>query len=200
MWDGVFDEARPGVLSQADDIARAEAELGFRMPPSFRSFAETFGAGSIGGHLRLFTPLPIPEADLVARAHLISHAIATAIDGLAQTAGADDEPHRFTVEGDADAALMERACFFGQTEAGAFVFFDVVPEAETVATRGEYEIWVLGPDLETVHYGGPDLVAFVRGLTGDESGHILGAGVEPLPAVFVGDDATALADLSGPQA
>ncbi len=198
MWDGVFDEARPGVLSQADDIARAEAELGFRMPPSFRSFAETFGAGSIGGHLRLFTPLPIPEADLVARAHLISHAIATAIDGLAQTAGADDEPHRFTVEGDADAALMERACFFGQTEAGAFVFFDVEPEAGK--KNGEFEIWVLAPDLETVHYGGSDLVAFVRGLTGDESGHILGVGMEPPPAVFVGDDAAALTNLSDAQA
>jgi len=56
----------------------------------------------------------------------------------------------------------------------------------------EYDIWVLSADLETVHFGGADLPAFVRGLQGLEVLHILGEGAGPLPATFEGDDADAL--------
>ena len=189
MWDDVFEAVRPGLLSDDRDIARAEAELGFPLPASFKDFAKRFGAGRIGGQVRLFTPGPVAEADLVARAHLIAHAVATAIDSLSENPLTRDEPHRFTIEGDADAAMMERACFFGQTEGGAFVFFDVVPDA------AEYEVWVLSPDLENIHRGGDDLVAFIRGVQEAEILHILGEGAGPMPATFEGDDAAALARL-----
>ena len=184
MWESVFPGLRPGLPSSEADLARAEAELGFPLPASYRSFARECGAGRIGGHLRLFTPVPVEAADLVARAHLIAHGIALALDGLRD--GDSDEPHRFTVEGDADAGLMERACFFGETGRGDFLFFDVTPGFP------EYDIWVLGADLETVHFGGADLPALVRGLQGLEVLHILGEGTGPLPATFEGDDAAAL--------
>ncbi|SFL00812.1 SMI1/KNR4 family protein [Methylorubrum salsuginis] len=183
MWDSVFPGLAPGLQSSEADLARAESELGFSLPGSYRSFARECGAGRIGGHVRLFTPVPVEAGDLVARAHLIAHGIALAIDGLK---GEGDEPHRFTVEGDADADLMDRACFFGETARGDFLFFDVTPGFP------EYDIWVLSADLETVHFGGADLPAFVRGLQGLEVLHILGEGAGPLPATFEGDDADAL--------
>lgn len=187
MWDSVFRSFRPGLTSSEADLARAEAELGFPLPQSYRSFARECGAGRVGGHLRIFTPVPVEAADLSSRAHLISHGVALALDGLRD--GDSDEPHRFTIEGDADAELMERACFFGQTERGDFVFFDVTPGFP------EYDIWVLCADLETVHFGGADLAAFLRGLQGLEILHILGDGEGPLPATFEGDDAAALEQL-----
>lgn len=190
MWEGVFAEFRAGLASGKDDIARAEAALGFPLPPSFEAFTRECGAGRIGGQVRVATPVPVEAADLVTRAHLIAHAVATAIDSLNADPLSRDEPHRFTVEGDADAALMERACFFGETQGGAFLFWDVVPGA------GEYEVWVLGADLERIHYGGADLLAFARGLQGREIPHILGEGANPLPSTFEGDDAAALARLS----
>lgn len=187
MWESVFRDLRPGLASSEADLARAEAELGFTLPASYRSFATTCGAGRIGGHVRVFTPVPVEAADLVARSHLIAHGVALALDGLRD--GDSDEPHRFTVEGDADAELMDRACFFGQTERGDFLFFDVTPGFP------EYDIWVLCADLETVHFGGADLPTFVRGLQGLEILHILGEGEGPLPQTFEGDDAAALEQL-----
>lgn len=186
MWDGVFPEFRPGLRSSEADIARAEAALGFPLPPSYTAFARECGAGLINGEVRIATPLPIEAADIATQAHLISHAVAVGIESLKENPLTRDEPFRFTIEGDADAALMERACFFGTTEGGAFLFWDVVPEG------GEYEIWALGADLETVHYGAADLLALARALQGTEILHILGPGANPLPARFDGDDAAAL--------
>ena len=189
MWETVFAPFRPGLTSGDADVARAEAELGFALPASYTAFARHCGAGTIGGQVRIATPVPAKAADLVVRSHLIAHSVATAIDSLAENPLTRDEPHRFTVEGDSDAALMERACFFGETEGGAFLFWDVTPGA------AEYEVWVLGPDLETIRFGGANLLAFVRGLLGTEILHILGQGAHPLPATFEGDDAAALARL-----
>ena len=42
MWDGVFGEFRRGFASSEAEIARAEAELGFRLPDSYRSFCEAW--------------------------------------------------------------------------------------------------------------------------------------------------------------
>ncbi len=190
MWKDVFTEFRPGLASSEADITRAEAALGFPLPPSYTALARECGAGLIGGQLRIFTPVPIEAADIVPRAHLISHSVAMAIEKLAENPLTRDEPFRFTVEGDADAALMDRACFFGQTKGGAFLFWDVVPD------ESEYEVWALGADLETVHFGGADLVALVVGLQGAEILHILGEGARPLLPTFEGDDAEALTRLA----
>lgn len=189
MWDGVFTRCEPGLRSSEADLARAEATLGFSLPPSYTAFAREIGAGTIGGQVRVFTPVPVEAADIVPRAHIISHSVAVAIESLAANPLTRDEPFRFTVEGDADAALMDRACFFGTTEGGAFLFWDVVEGAE------EYEVWALGSDLETVHFGGATLVDLVKGLQGTEILHILGEGASPLPATFAGDDVEALARL-----
>lgn len=192
MWESVFPGLRPGLVSSEADLARAESQLGFPLPQSYRAFAQACGAGRIGGHVRIYTPVGVEAADLVARAHLISHGVALALDGL--TDAGSDEPHRFTVEGDADAGLMDRACFFGETGRGDFLFFDVTPGFP------EYDVWVLCADLETVHFGGADLPAFVRGLQGLEILHILGEGEGPLPATFEGDDAAALERLGAASA
>jgi len=189
MWDAVFPELRPGLVSSEAEIARAEAELGFALPESYKGFCRACGAGRIGGHVRLYTPVPVACADLVGRAPLIAHSVAAALDSLSEAGLGRDEPHRFTVEGDADAALMERACFFGETEGGDFLFWDVTPGFP------EYDIWVLGADLESVHFGGRDLAALVRGLQSLEILHVLGEGTAPLPGRFEGDDAQALARL-----
>ncbi|GLS42533.1 SMI1/KNR4 family protein [Methylobacterium brachythecii] len=190
MWQGVFAEFRPGLLSTEADLSRAEAELGFALPASYRAFAQECGAGRIGGQLRIATPVSVPSADIVTRAHVVAHSVAVAIDSLSENPLTRDEPHRFTIEGDADAALMERAAFFGETTGGSFLFWDVTPGV------GEYEIWALDADLETIHFGGTDLLALVRGLQGAEILHILGGADAPLPSLFEGDDEAALARLA----
>lgn len=49
------DARRPAV--SAEDWARAEAGLGFALPPDFKTFAETWGPGDIGGFFRAYTPI-----------------------------------------------------------------------------------------------------------------------------------------------
>ena len=103
---------------------------------------------------------------------------------MAHSIGAvlSDRPdHGFEVEGD-DPSVVERACFFGRSEAGEFLFWDVVPG------RPEYEIWVMGADLESVRFGGADLGDLLRRVQGPAVRGILGMGAAPLPSTFAGDE------------
>ncbi|GJD76535.1 SMI1/KNR4 family protein [Methylobacterium goesingense] len=180
MWETVFEPCAPGPLAGTADLERAETELGFALPESYRAFCRTLGAGLANGHFRVAIPGADPETDLVGRSELIAHSIAAVLEGR--------EGHRFEVEGD-DPSVIERACFFGQTEAGEFLFWDVVPG------RDEYEIWVLGADLESIRFGGADLVDLMRRSRGPAVRGILGMGAEPLPASFVGDGTAGSAGL-----
>lgn len=173
MWETVFTSFTPGPVSAQADLARAETEFGFALPESYRSFCLACGAGVAAGSFRVAVPSDDPETDVVGTSELMAHSIAAVLDRR--------EDHRFEVEGD-DATVVERACFFGRSEGGEFLFWDVVPG------RGEYEIWVLGADLESVRFGGADLADLMRRCQGPAVRGILGMGAEPLPATFVGDE------------
>ena len=183
MWAEVFAELRQGCPSDEAEIARAERELGFPLPESYRSFCRACGAGLAGGRVRVATPLPYPAADLVVRAELIAHSIQAAIGLL-------DTPPALAVEGD-DPGVLDRACFFGETEDGAFLFWDV-------QGTGEYDIWVMGADLESVRFGAESLDALFRALQGPRVAAILGPEAEPLPSRFEGIEAGVLARAGGP--
>ena len=174
MWDAVFANLRPGIVCDEGALAQAEAALGFALPASYRSFSTTCGVGLAGGHLRIAVPGQADGADLLGASEAIAYGVATA--------RAEHDLGPFDVEGD-DAGVIERACFFGRGEAGELLFWDVVPG------RDEYEIWVLGPDLESVRFGGNDLLDLMRRLQGPAVRGILGMASEPLPATFIGDDA-----------
>jgi hypothetical protein len=172
MWEGVFADGAAEPVSGEAALDQAEAELGFPLPASYRAFCRRWGAGLSVGHVRVLTPGPDPETDLVTGAELAAHSIGAVL--------ADRPEHRFEVEGD-DGTVVERACFFGRTEAGEFLFWDVVPG------RPEYEIWVLGADLESVRFGGADLADLIRRLQGPAVRGVLGMGAAPLPSTFAGD-------------
>ncbi|MCJ2128893.1 SMI1/KNR4 family protein [Methylobacterium sp. E-045] len=176
MWQTVFAEFTAGPKADPVDLDRAEAELGFPLPESYRGFCLDCGIGLACGSLRIAIPSPSESADLVTRSELIAHSIACVLETR--------EGHRFEVEGD-DPSVVERACFFGETEAGEFLFWDVVLGADG-AERREYEIWVMGADLESVRFGGADLPNLMRRLQGPAVRGILGMGAEPLPSSFLG--------------
>jgi hypothetical protein len=185
MWDGVFGEFRRGFASSEAEIARAEAELGFRLPDSYRSFCEACGAGRTNDHFRIATPLPFEPADLVTRANLIALSVSEALRALGANPDFADQPIRFEIEG-GDEAILDRACFFGEGEDGAFLFWDV-------QGTGEYDIWVMGADLESIRFGGETLVDFVRATQGAKIHTILGLAATPLPSRFDGIDEATLA-------
>lgn len=176
MWQTVFAEFTAGPKAVPADLDRAETELGFPLPESYRGFCLDCGIGLACESLRIAVPSPTESADLVTRSELIAHSIASVLETR--------EGHRFEVEGD-DPSVVERACFFGETEAGEFLFWDVVVGADE-AERREYEIWVMGADLESVRFGGADLPDLMRRLQGPAVRGILGMGAEPLPSSFLG--------------
>ncbi|GEP05932.1 SMI1/KNR4 family protein [Methylobacterium oxalidis] len=190
MWQGVFEDLRPGCPSGEGEIARAAAELGFPLPDSYVSFCRTCGAGLAGGLVRVATPLPYEAADLVTRGELIAHSVGAAARALSGSPAFADRPFRFDVEGD-DAGVLDRAFFFGETEDGAFLFWDV-------QGTGEYDIWVMGADLESVRFGAESLDALFRALQGPRVAAILGPEAEPLPSRFEGIEAGVLARAGGP--
>ncbi len=175
MWQTVFAEFVAGPPADESGLDRAEAELGFPLPASYRSFCLACGAGLACGSVRIAIPSPVETADLVTRSELIAHSIAAVLETR--------DGARFEVEGD-DPTVVERAAFFGETEAGAFLFWDVVP-GEDGGPR-EYEIWVMDADLESVRFGGADLADLLRRLQGPAVRGILGMGADPLPSSFLG--------------
>ncbi|GJD46852.1 hypothetical protein AFCDBAGC_4737 [Methylobacterium cerastii] len=186
MWNTVFERLHPGARSSEAEIARAEAELGFALPESYRSFCRACGAGLANGHFRIATPLPYPAADLVTRAEIVADSINAAIQALS----AADTPHRFSIE-DGDLSRLERACFFGEGDDGSFLFWDV-------SGAGEYPIWVMAPDLETVRFGGDTLDAFFKRTQGLTILDVLGDGTPPLVSTFEGIEAAVLARAGEP--
>ncbi|MGU3538279.1 SMI1/KNR4 family protein [Methylobacterium sp. A54F] len=185
VWAEIFTTLRQGHPSSEADLARAEAELGFSLPESYRGFCRTCGAGLAGGQIRIATPVPFEAADLVTRAGLIAHSVGEAIRLVDANPTLGFEPHRFDVEG-GEAEVLERACFFGTTEDGAFLFWDV-------QGTGEFDVWVLAADLESVRFGGEDLTEFFRRVQGAAAAQVLGPGAEPLPPHFEGTDTGILA-------
>lgn len=191
MWNEVFASLHPGARSSAGEIARAEAELGFALPASYLSFCCACGAGLANGHFRIATPLPYEAADLVTRAQLIADSIGAAIERLAGSGA----PHRFDVE-DGDSARLDRACFFGEGEDGSFLFWDV--QGSFSSGTGEYPVWVMAADLETVRFGGDTLDALLRRTQTLAILDILGDGTPPLPATFEGIEDAVLARAGDP--
>lgn len=181
MWNTVFARLHPGVRSGDAEIARAEGELGFALPESYRSFCRACGAGLANGHFRIATPLPYPAADLVTRAALIADSVNAAIQALS----AADTPHLFDIE-DGDLSRLARACFFGEGEDGSFLFWDV-------SGTGEYPIWVMAADLETIRFGGDSLDDLMRRTQGLAILDVLGDGTPPLDSVFEGIEEAVLA-------
>ena len=173
MWDEVFAILRPGLGCTDETLAQAETELGFPLPPSYRSFCRHCGAGLAVGTFRIALPGQAQGADLVSVSEAVAYGVAKA--------RAEQDLGPFEVEGD-DSSVIDRACFFGRSEGGELLFWDVVPG------RSEYEIWVLGADLESVRFGGPDLADFLRRTQTPAVRGILGMAAAPLPSIFEGDD------------
>lgn|GEM_PF-1393302 len=175
MWERVFTSLSPGFIPDEAALDLAAAELGFPLPASYRSFCRTCGVGLAGGQFRIAVPAPFEACDLITQAGVIAHSVGSAIGLLADGA----EPHRFDVE-DGDPSVVERACFFGHGEDGSFLFWDVS------GSDGEYDIWVLGPDLETIRFGGETLADFFATVTAPAALLVLGTSAEPLPQRFEG--------------
>ncbi|MCJ2053209.1 SMI1/KNR4 family protein [Methylobacterium sp. J-070] len=181
MWERVFGTLSPGLTADDAALDRAAEALGFPLPASYRDFCRTCGVGLAGGQFRVAVPAPFEPVDLVAQAAVIAHSVGAAVRMLEDGA----EPHRFDVEG-GDPHVIERACFFGTGEDGSFLFWDVSGD-------GEYDIWLLAPDLVMIRFGGESLADLFTRATGPAVALILGAGAEPLPARFEGISEATLA-------
>jgi hypothetical protein len=175
MWERVFGSLSPGFRPDEAALDRAATELAFALPDSYRSFCLSCGVGVAGGHFRIAVPAPFEAVDLVTQASLIAHSVGAAVAMLED----GSEAHRFDVE-DGDPSVVERACFFGTGEDGSFLFWDVAGPA------GEYDVWLLAPDLETVRFGGESLADFFGRVTASSAALVLGPGAEPLPSRFEG--------------
>ncbi|WP_457106394.1 SMI1/KNR4 family protein [Methylobacterium sp. P5_C11] len=182
MWEQVFVSLTPGFIPDAAGFDRAAAELGFALPASYRDFCRTCGVGLAGGQFRIAVPAPFGACDLATQANLIAHSVGAAVAMLED----GSEAHRFDVEG-GDPDIVERACFFGAGEDGSFLFWDVA------GTEGEYDIWLLAPDLVTVRFGGESLTDFFTRVTAPSAALVLGPGAEPLASRFEGFSEATLA-------
>lgn len=175
MWAQIFTSLSPGFVPDETVLDRAAAELGFALPDSYRSFCLACGVGLAGEQVRIAVPSPYEASDLITQAGIIAHSVGATIGMLEDGA----EPHRFDVEG-GDPAVVERAFFFGRSEDGGLLFWDVAGGGP------EYDIWLLAPDLETIRFGGESLTDFFTRITGPAAALVLGPGFEPLPARFEG--------------
>ena len=174
----LFQTSNIRCTSTAEQIANAEASLKLTFPPSYRDFCLKYGLGMVGKLYMIYVPLENPEdpASVTSRVPLMKKRIETSKaewleDGM--EIGSD------VWEGIDDPGMVDRAVFFGTTENGDEIFWDVKGE-------GEFDIYV---DCKwTIRFGGKNLDEFIRRCQTSEVKSIFGPGYEPLPSVFEGRD------------
>ena len=163
----VVDGSPVGVPTDAE-VARTEAQLGLKLPPSYLEFVRGFGYGRLGRLVLLFSPLQGPPETLATRS-----------PGLAETLKEGVELELVEYEPDGSPELLQRLVPFGISENGHVWAWD---PAEPQGA--ELPVYVLGTKLLSVTRAGADLGDAVDCLFDERVRRVLGPGYAPLPRTF----------------
>jgi hypothetical protein len=157
------------VRADLDDVTLAG---GFRLPPTFREWARTFGYGEVGRLLNFFVPLVDPKhsEDLV-RWSSEKHAFMLEMLDLGIC---EYEP-------DGSKGLARRLIPFGRSSNGHLFSWD--PAAPT--RDGEYAVYTFGSKMLAIYRAGDTFCEFLEGCFDSRAARILGPGYAPLERTFV---------------
>lgn len=152
------------------DLARAEAALGFRLPPSYRAFVQRYGYGLTAGLFIIYVPVDAPECDnLIDRAAELRDQISESVEHGSM----DFRP-------DGSRELVLRAVPFGYSENGDILAWD---PSQTLGD-GEFWIYSIASRNAGIRKVAPDLGGFLRKALEPGVGGILGRASFQLEPVF----------------
>ncbi len=176
----LFATARITRTATKAELDAAEAILG-PLPPSYRRFAEQYGAGLTNGLMIVFMPFSSPAIDLVVRGRQLMKRTQLLLSGFLEdgaTLGGEDCLEPYDEESQGVGPHYEELVFFARSENGeSFAWW---------RRDGAYTFFSIDRACLSVRYGGSDLFEMIRRMQTLQVKQVLGSRYEPLPSTFVG--------------
>jgi hypothetical protein len=165
-----------------DELAALDRTVG-GVPRSYRTFAETYGAGRTNGLLLIFMPFRCPSGTFDDRgtglAETLDDFVTRWIDDGGRPGDLDClEP--YDTESVGVAARYKELVFFATSENGESFCW--------LRTGDRFTFYTLDRAFLSLRYGGDDLLGMIGDLQTSKVKRLLGTGYEPLPSSFVGLD------------
>lgn len=163
-----------------DELAALETAIG-GLPPSYRTFAETYGTGRTNELLLIFMPFSCPSGTFEDRGRGLTDVL---VDFVARwiadggQLGDLDCLEPYDEESVGVAARYNELVFFATSENGESFCW--------LRTDDRFAFYTLDRAFLSVRYGGDDLLAMIGEMQTDKVKRLLGTGYEPLPSSFVG--------------
>ncbi|WP_241069421.1 SMI1/KNR4 family protein [Achromobacter insuavis] len=165
------------------DFTQARALTGLALPPSYRSFSEQVGPGSVGGLFYVCPPLPVPPGGAALAGHhehwranlaeMRAHWREEGVE-IGEDEALEQDPAFPPVE-------LDRLFFFGGGHNGELLCWDTARPLPS----GEFPIHVIGMRYARIRRAADDLQGFFRAMMrADAIQRALGPGYAPIRATF----------------
>ena len=164
----------------SDELAALEDSVG-GLPPSYRSFAETYGSGLTNGLILIFMPFRCGAGTFEHQGGGLTDVLNEFIAGLIAEGDRPGDPdclEPYDEESVGVAARYRELVFFARSENGqAFCW---------LRTGQRYAFYTLDRAFLSLRYGGENLLAMLADMQSSKVKQLLGTGYEPLPSIFEG--------------
>ena len=178
----LFNRSSVSRKATAEEISAVEAEIG-ELPPSYKTFAETFGYGTTNGLLIIEMPFDMfGHGGLVVRKDALHEQVHWLVDQLRED-GAEvgdlDCLEPYDEESRDVARFFDDLRFYGNSINGEFLCW--WPDKD-----GAFKFYVIDRACLSIRFAGTSLIEFIRRTQTDDVKTLLGSGYEKLPSTFEG--------------
>ncbi len=167
--------------ASTEEISAVEAEIG-ALPPSYKTFAETFGCGTTNGLFVIEMPFNMFGHDgLVVRGDALHEQVHWLVDQLRED-GAEvgdlDCLEPYDEESQDVAGFFDDLRFYGNSINGEYLCWR--------REHGAFKFYVIDRACLSIRFAGTSLIEFIRRTQTEDVKTLLGSGYEKLPRTFEG--------------
>ena len=182
MSDKLFWSVRIPRTATREELTALDLEIG-GLPPSYRAFAEQYGAGLANGLILIFMPFPCASGTFQSEGRGLTGILNDFVgDWIADggTPGEQDCLEPYDKQSIGAATRYKDLVFFARSENGETFCW--------LRTDDRYTFYALDRAFLSLRYGGDDLMTMIGDMQTDKVKAILGTGYAPLLSSFVGSD------------
>jgi len=178
----LFDRSNVTRKATAEEISAVEAEIG-ALPPSYKTFAETFGYGTTNGLFVIEMPFNMfGHGGLAVRGEALHEQVHWLVDQLRED-GAEvgdlDCLEPYDEESQDVASFFDDLRFYGNSINGEYLCWRRDKD-------GAFKFYVIDRACLSIRFAGTSLIEFIRRTQTDDVKTLLGSGYEKLPRTFEG--------------
>ena len=178
----LFNRSSVSRKATAEEISAVEAEIG-ALPPSYKTFAETFGYGTTNGLFVIEMPFNMfGRCGLVVRGDALHEQVHWLVDQLLDDGaevGDRDCLEPYDEESQGIASFFDDLRFYGISINGEYLCW-------RRDTDGAFKFYVIDRACFSIRFAGTSLIEFIRRTQTEDVKTLLGSGYEKLPSTFEG--------------